>query len=143
MKRAAWLLLGLLLVIGSRANAQAVSQEAQTPASFTPGPSTDADANTSVPHPLLSAVLIPPSAQPGMAMASPSSSGSLPPQGVTAVFPRYSFQAYVGYTFTRVYALPTREVNRNGFDLSMSYYLKNSLIGVEGALTTTFGSIAN
>jgi hypothetical protein len=94
-----------------------------------------------VPQPLLSAALISPSAQPGM--GNPSSNADFPPQGVTGVFPHYSFQAYAGYTFVRVYALPGREVNRNGFDLSMSYYVKNSNIGVEGALSTTFGSIAN
>jgi hypothetical protein len=141
MKRAVWVLLGLLLLVASRANAQAVPQDAQLPASFTPNSSGDATADTRVPRPLLSAVLIPPSAQPGM--ADPSSSASFPPQGVRGVFPHYSFQAYAGYTFIRVYALPTREVNRNGFDLSMSYYLRNSYIGLEGALTTTFGSIGN
>jgi hypothetical protein len=147
MKRAAWVLLGLRLLVGSRANAQAVPQQAQLPATFTPDLSGtaadaagDAAANSSVPRPLLSAVLIPPSAQPGRGDASSSAAA---PQGVTAVFPHYSFQAYVGYTFVRVYALPTREVNRNGFDLSMSYYLKNSYIGVEGALTSTFGSVGN
>ena len=153
MKRAVWVLLGLLLLVASRSNAQAVPQQAQLPASFTPGlfsdaasdvasdAAGDAVANRSLPQALLSAVLIPPSAQPGM--SNPSSRADFPPQGVTAVFPHYSFQAYVGYTFVRVYALPTREVNRNGFDLSMSYYVKNSNIGIEGALSTTFGSIGN
>ena len=157
MKKAMWMLLGLLLFVGPRANAQAVPQQDQLPASSTPalsadgvadtGPdpandaATDAVATASLPRPLLMAVLIPPSAQPA-GMGYPSSSASSP-QGVTAVFPHYSFQAYAGYTFVRVYALPNREVNRNGFDLSMSYYIKNSRIGVEGALSTTFGSIGN
>ncbi len=157
MKRTVWVLLGLLLLVASRSNAQAVPQQAQLPTSFTPGlfsgaasdaasvkasdAAGDAAASRSVPQPLLSAALISPSAQPGM--GNPSSNADFPPQGVTGVFPHYSFQAYVGYTFVRVYAFPTREVNRNGFDLSMSYYIKNSNIGIEGALSTTFGSIAN
>lgn len=76
------------------------------------------------------------------AVAAPSDPAS-PQVGVINVTPSYSFQAYGGYTFVRYYAFPGREVNRNGFDISMSYFFKKGLFGVEGALTTTFGSIGN
>jgi hypothetical protein len=73
----------------------------------------------------------------------PSAAGvALPQVGVQSVFPSYSWQAYAGYTFVRVYAFPSREVNRNGFDIGMSYYFHSGHFGAEGALTTTFGSIS-
>lgn len=68
---------------------------------------------------------------------------SFPQVSVQSVFPSYSWQLYGGYTFIRVYAFPGREVNRNGFDLSISYYPHSGHFGVEGAETTAFGSVSN
>ncbi len=76
-------------------------------------------------------------------LAAAPSSLPLPQAGVQSVYQKYSFQAYAGYTFVRFYAFPGTEANRNGFDISMSYFLRGGIWGVEGALTTTFGSIAN
>lgn len=62
---------------------------------------------------------------------------------VQTVFIPYSLQLYGGYTFIRVYAFPAREVNRNGLDISLSYYPHAGHFGAEGALTAAFGSIMN
>jgi hypothetical protein len=92
-----------------------------------------------------SVTLVPAASLPELSEGVPSGSDPSPrPQAaVQSVYHSYSFQAYLGYTFVRFYAFPGREVNRNGLDLSMSYFFKKGLLGVEGALTGTFGSIAN
>src|SRR5215469_14306789 len=66
-----------------------------------------------------------------------------PQVSVQSVFTAYSLQLYGGYTFIRVYAFPEREVNRNGLDISLSYYPHSGHFGAEGALTAAFGSIMN
>jgi hypothetical protein len=73
----------------------------------------------------------------------PSELPSSPQVSVQSVFPSYSFQAYVGYTFVRFYAYPGGEANRNGFDLGMTYYPRAGHIGVDGAITAGFGSKGN
>jgi hypothetical protein len=73
--------------------------------------------------------------------SSASSNSAVPQFGVINVEQSYSFQAYAGYTFVRVYAFPAREVNRNGVDVSVSYFFRKGLLGVEGAVTGAFGSI--
>src|SRR5581483_10766902 len=65
------------------------------------------------------------------------------PQVPVSVIPRYAFQLYGGYTFVRFYAYPGLEANRNGFDISASYFPHAGLFGVEGALTAAFGSLNN
>ena len=77
------------------------------------------------------------------AIPSASNSAASPRPEVQSVFPSYRFQAYGGYTFVRFNAFPGRHVSRNGFDISLSYFLKSGLFGVEGAVTGAFGSIGN
>jgi len=124
----------LLFAFGTRAQ-----DSPQLPSS----PVSDTGASAAALKTFASVTLIPGAVLPdwpgGMAAASSSSPG---PQGaVQGVRPTYSFQAYGGYTFVRVYAFPGREVNRNGFDLSLSHFFKKGLFGVEGAITGAFGSI--
>jgi len=77
----------------------------------------------------------------GGASASNSASAPQTQTKVLNVFRTYSFQAYGGYTFVRFYAFPNLAANRNGVDVSMSYFFRKGLFGVEGAVTGTFGSI--
>ena len=65
------------------------------------------------------------------------------PQVPVSVIPRYAFQLYAGYTFVRLYAYPGLEANRNGFDISASYFPRAGMFGMEGALTATYGSLNN
>ena len=65
------------------------------------------------------------------------------PQVPVSVIPRYAFQLYGGYTFVRFYAYPGLEANRNGFDISASYFPRSGLFGMEGALTAVYGSLNN
>lgn len=71
-----------------------------------------------------------------------SSEGAVPgaapadPQGVQSVFVNYNWQAYFGYTFFRFYEVPGRQVNTNGFNYSMVYYLKN-WVGLDGEFAAT------
>ncbi len=65
------------------------------------------------------------------------------PQVPVSVIPRYAFQLYGGYTFVRFYAYPGLEANRNGFDISASYFPRSGLFGMEGAVTAVYGSLNN
>lgn len=55
------------------------------------------------------------------------------------MFQSYTWDAYIGYTFVRFYEVPGTVVNRNGFEYSMTYYLKD-WIGAEGEFAFTHGS---
>ena len=59
-----------------------------------------------------------------------------PPQYVQGVRVIYNWQAYFGYTFFRFYEVPGTQVNTNGFNYSMVYYLKN-WFGVDGEFAAT------
>lgn len=96
---------------------------------------------SALPPALASATLVPAEAIPGEFPSSANS--SLPQVTVQSVFPNYNFQLYGGYTFIRFYAFPAREVNRNGFDMGISYYPHSGHLGVEGSLTAAFGSVMN
>lgn len=72
-----------------------------------------------------------------------ASSEPAAPQIPVSVIPRYQFQLYAGYTFVRFYAYPGLEANRNGFDVSASYFPRSGFVGVEGALTSVYGSLNN
>jgi hypothetical protein len=74
-------------------------------------------------------------------VSTASNGSSLPRTTVLKVIPSYGFQAYLGYTFVRFYAFPGEAANRNGVDVSMAYFFRKGLFGVEGAVTGTFGSI--
>jgi hypothetical protein len=76
----------------------------------------------------------------GAAPSAPARTPS-PRQVPINVTPSYSFQAYLGYTFVRFYAFPGRVGNRNGADVSVAYFVKKGLLGVEGAVTGAFGSV--
>ena len=138
MKKAGLILLSSLLVAVFTANAQEVSD--QLPSNDTSIPAS-MSGTVSVPRLFALTALVPAFEPPAF---GPSSANALPmPQVPIQAIPHYSLQAYIGYTFVRLYAYPGEDVNRNGFDLSMSYYPKAGLIGLEGALTTTFGSMKN
>src|SRR5271163_2145179 len=121
MKKAILLFSGVVLVFASRANAQGIS--ADPPPAEPSISSAGAGNEPEMPRVFASATMLPSSEFPGVS-APPPNSHALPQAGVQGVFPNYSFQAYAGYTFVRVYALPSEEVSRNGFDLSVSYYHK-------------------
>ncbi|MGH9572428.1 MAG: hypothetical protein ACRD40_02705 [Candidatus Acidiferrales bacterium] len=58
---------------------------------------------------------------------------------VIGVYERYSFQAYVGYTFLRFYEVPHHIYSLNGFDTSISYYPGAGRIGADGEFLGAFG----
>ncbi len=68
-----------------------------------------------------------------------------PPQDVTSVFERYSWQLYLGYTFFRFYEYPSQNgipghnQSLNGFDYGMVYYV-NNWFGGEGDFSATHGT---
>jgi len=76
---------------------------------------------------------------PGGAYSSSSPEPAEPPQGVQGVFQNYYWQAYVGYTYVRFFEIPGTQVNTNGFNFSVQYYLKNWL-AADGEFVATFGS---
>jgi hypothetical protein len=67
--------------------------------------------------------------------ASPASPAA-DPQGVQGVFVTYNWQAYFGYTFTRFYEVPGRQVDTNGFNYSMVYYIWD-WFGLDGEFAAT------
>lgn len=75
------------------------------------------------------------------ASAEPSSAPA-EPQGVYGVFQEYDWQAYAGYTYIRFLEIPGTSINMNGFDMSVAYSPYGKWFGLEGALTTGFGSSA-
>ncbi len=136
----------LLFALGARAQDSAVSPSPSFAGANIPesGVTATAAPNGGAPRGFASAQLLPDASFGETAGTSAASSGSPAPQiGVVNVEPSFSYQAYVGYTFVRVYAFPAREVNRNGLDLSLSYFIKRGLFGFEGAFTGAFGSVAN
>lgn len=62
-----------------------------------------------------------------------------PPQGVYGVRPVFNFEAYAGYTWFRFYEVPGTEVNMNGLNFSLQYYLK-PWIGADGEFVLTLGN---
>ena len=68
------------------------------------------------------------------AVAEPAS-----PQYVQSVFQEFNWQVYAGYTFMRFYQTPSAEIDTNGLNLGLVYYIKD-WVGAEGELTSTFGS---
>jgi len=59
---------------------------------------------------------------------------------VIGVYERYSFQAYVGYTFMRFYEVPHQIYSLNGFDSAITYYPESGWIGGDGEFLGAFGS---
>lgn len=120
------------------------AQETQT-ASSTSAATADSGVGSENPNRFDSVALVPPVTSPDSTTGGASASGGASaPQTQTKVlnvFRTYSFQGYGGYTFVRFYAFPNLAANRNGVDVSMSYFFRKGLFGVEGAVTGTFGSI--
>jgi hypothetical protein len=71
-----------------------------------------------------------------LATATPASPAAKPPQGVYRVREIYRWQAYFGYTFFRFYEVPGRQLDTNGFNLSMQYYFFN-WFGLDGEFAAT------
>src|ERR1700690_3652175 len=139
MKEAVYLLVFVLL-----SPFAANAQEAQT-ASSTSAAVADNGVASETPDRFDSVALVLSGALPdstaGGASASNSASAPQTQTKVLNVFRTYAFQAYGGYTFVRFYAFPNLAANRNGVDVSMSYFFRKGFFGVEGAVTGTFGSI--
>src|ERR1700690_2657756 len=67
-----------------------------------------------IPNSFASATLVPAENLPAGLAGGGSSSAAPRPQGdVISATIRFGYQAYLGYTFVRVYAFPGRQVNRN------------------------------
>jgi hypothetical protein len=137
MKEAVYLLLFVLLspFVANAQGAQTASSAAVA----------DNGVASESPNRFDSVALVPSETLPDSTAGGASASNSAPmPQNqnkVLNVFHTYAFQAYGGYTFVRFYAFPNEAANRNGVDVSMSYFFRKGLFGVEGAVTGTFGSI--
>jgi hypothetical protein len=136
--RHAGLLCGILLIL-------AVGARAQENLGATPLPVVSSAVVTTDANPVVAASASAFSVD-GPSPAGPLSAALAEPQGpfggggVQGVFPHYPWQLYGGYTYIRLFTSPGSSVSRNGFDMSMSYYFRSGHFGMEGALTTTFGS---
>lgn len=68
-----------------------------------------------------------------------SAANSASPQYVQSVFQEFPWQIYAGYTFVRFYQVPGVQVNTNGLNFGVVYYIRD-WVGAEGEFTGTFGS---
>jgi hypothetical protein len=69
--------------------------------------------------------------------AAPTPSEPAEPQMVQGVFQNYDWQAYVGYTYVRFYEVPGIQLNANGVNFGVVYYVKDWL-GVDGEFVGGF-----
>lgn len=134
-------LLGIALFCAGTAGAQALSS---------PQPVADSSAADAV-------AASQPSAEPQLfALANPSNAPSAnadaaDPQGPTpqtqssvqGVFPAYKWQGFLGYTFVYFNEGTNYSKPLNGFNMALDYYPHTGAFGVEGEVTSTFGSQAN
>jgi len=67
------------------------------------------------------------------------SSSSASPQFTQSVFQHFDWEVYAGYAFVRFYQVPGVELNTNGLNFGVVYYIKD-WVGAEGEFTGTFGS---
>ena len=79
-------------------------------------------------------------ATPSSPLAQPAQPDPAPAPLVQSVFQTYNLQAYVGYTFLRMYLDPQLTNNMNGLNLGLDYYPGGKWIGVDGEFIGTFGS---
>jgi hypothetical protein len=63
-----------------------------------------------------------------------------PPQGVYGVFPKYDWEASVGYEYEQFHEVPDTTESANGFQASAIYYPKD-WVGAEGEVSGVFGSL--
>src|SRR5579862_7801269 len=68
-----------------------------------------------------------------------SSADPASPQYVQSVYQEYQWQIYAGYTFVRFFQVPGVQVNTNGLNFGVVYYIRD-WVGAEGEITSTFGS---
>jgi hypothetical protein len=122
-----FLLAGMLLA-GSSATAQVVSS---------PSLLTNSTTTTTL------AVNSPSEASQPASFRLPSKPAPEPQVPVIGVYERYSFQAYVGYTFMRFYEVPHQIHSMNGFDTSIAFYPGSGRIGGDGEFLGAFGSQAS
>lgn len=80
---------------------------------------------------LYAAALTP--ATPSSPLAQPAQPDPAPASLVQGVFQTYNLQAYVGYTFFRMYLDPKLTNNMNGLNLGLDYYPGGGWIGVDGS----------
>jgi hypothetical protein len=71
--------------------------------------------------------------------AVPLPNGLADSQSLQGVFPQFDWQAYLGYTYVRFFQVPGTQVNTNGLNFSLVYYMK-SWLGADGELVSTFGT---
>src|ERR1700678_1660071 len=135
----------LIFVAALGAHAQSSSTSLPLSPAFTvdpaPAASTGIRLTPFAPLPDGPVVVTAPSAS-AVASSTPLSLSLAPspaPQDVTSVFQTYNWQAYLGYTYFRLYEVPGITENTNGFDINMVYYFKN-WIGAEGDLSATHGA---
>ncbi len=151
MRQSAFLL-GVVLFFAGTASAQATLDS--TPAVDSSAASSVATAqDTDRPQadtPQLFALLANPlSVAPLAPAAEPNAAPSQGPApqtqagGVQSVFPQYSWQAYVGYTYLRFYEGGPFTKNTNGLNFSGVYYIHTGHFGIDGEGVGTFGSQAN
>ncbi len=143
MKQATFLL-GIALLLAGRAAAQANSAASlsfATAASPAPQPAPPAAAplDLALPagfHPA-------PSSAPvnySLALpAAPAPSEPAEPQNVQGVFQNFDWQAYLGYTYVRFFEVPGTQVNTDGLNFGVVYYLKE-WVGVDGEFVGTYGT---
>ena len=124
MKFFGFLLAGVLLA-GSSATAQSVTSPSLLMSSTT----NPIYADSSSPQPV------------SFRMPSAALPAAKPQNRPIEVYEHYNFQGYLGYTFTRFYEAPHMIKSLNGFDSSVSYYLK-PWIGADGSLFVGFGNQA-
>jgi opacity protein-like surface antigen len=79
-------------------------------------------------------------ATPSLTLAQPAQPDPAPASLVQSVFQTYNLQAYVGYTFFRLYLESKLTNNMNGLNLGLDYYPGGGWIGVDGEVVGTFGS---
>jgi hypothetical protein len=72
----------------------------------------------------------------GAASTSPNPAS---PQFTQSVFQHFDWEVYAGYAFVRFYQVPGVELNTNGLNFGVVYYIKD-WVGAEGEFTGTFGS---
>jgi hypothetical protein len=138
MKQATFFL-GIVLLCASGASAQTNSGGSASLALAAPVPSQPAP-QLIAPLDLPVTPTVPPAApfHDGPALPSaPAPSEPAEPQMVQGVFQNFDWQAYVGYTYVRFYEVPGIQLNANGVNFGVVYYVKDWL-GVDGEFVGGF-----
>lgn len=141
MKQATFFLGLALLFVGSAAaqsnSAGSASLALADAAASQPVPSPIAPLNLALPAGVSAAPSEAPSHLDLALPAAPAPSEPAEPQMVQGVFQNYDWQAYVGYTYVRFYEVPGIQLNANGVNFGVVYYVKDWL-GVDGEFVGGF-----